>query len=453
MSAARRTALGSVAAAAALVALKLGVGLEAHSLGLVSEAVHSGTDLVAALLTFLALGVADRPADSGHPYGHGKAEHLAALAEAAFLSLASVFIGWRAIDRLFQSGQEHVHVTTTVLATIVVVIVLDAARATVSWRAAVRTSSAALSSNALHFATDLAGSLAVLVGLLLARAGHSAGDSIAALFVAVLVLAAAGRLMRTNIDVLMDRAPAAADAVAREAIAALSPAVQLRRLRMRHAGGRKFADVVIGVSSAAPVGEGHAAADAVEAALEQALPGSDVVVHVEPLIDPSLRERARAASASVPGVGEIHNLRVLEVGGSSELSLHLKLPGAATLDQAHELAEQLETAILASVPELDAVQSHLEPLSESAAGLEVAGDRETIERLVRQVTGSPPRLVRLLRTDEGLIAFLTLGLEGSSSLLAAHTRASEIEARVRSELPEIAEVIVHTEPAPAPRLA
>src|ERR687889_2656764 len=94
----RRTALVSVAAAAALVALKLATGLATGSLGLVSEAVHSGTDLVAALLTFFAVGVAARPADTGHPYGHGKAEHLAALAEAAILVLASLLIAGRAVS-------------------------------------------------------------------------------------------------------------------------------------------------------------------------------------------------------------------------------------------------------------------------------------------------------------------------------------------------------------------
>src|SRR5436305_15337826 len=100
----RRTALVSVVAAVALIALKLGAGLPSHSLGLVSEAAHSGTDLIAALLTFFAVGVAVRPADPGHQYGHGKAEHLAALAEGAILVVASAFIVWNAIDRLGNGG-------------------------------------------------------------------------------------------------------------------------------------------------------------------------------------------------------------------------------------------------------------------------------------------------------------------------------------------------------------
>jgi cation diffusion facilitator family transporter len=443
----RRAALMSVGAAAALVLLKLTVGLAANSLGLVSEAVHSGTDLVAALLTFFALGVAGRPADVSHQYGHGKAEHLAALAEASFLTLASVLIGFRAIERLTADTKPTVHVTWYVLVTVLVVIVVDASRASVSWRVSQRTGSAALSSNALHFASDLAGSFAVLVGLLLARAGYPGGDAVAALFVAVLVVLAALRLIRVNVDVLMDRAPLGAEEAARAAIVALGPEVELRRLRMRHAGGRQFADVVIGVAPSAGVGQGHAAADAVEDAVQRALPGADVVVHVEPGSESDLRERVHAAAAAVPAVREIHNVSLVDVNGRTELSLHVKLPGGMTLAEAHDAAEQLEAAIRQAVPAVDVVQTHLEPLTQVSEGEEVAGDAPAVERIVRAATGAPPRELRFLRTDAGLVAFLTLGLDAGSSLDDAHTQASEIEARIRAEAPEIADVVVHTEPA------
>jgi divalent metal cation (Fe/Co/Zn/Cd) transporter len=247
--------------------------------------------------------------------------------------------------------------------------------------------------------------------------------------------------------VLMDRAPAGAEATARAAIAALGPLVELRRLRMRQAGGRQFADVVIGVAPSAAVGQGHAAADAVEAAVEHALPGSDVVVHVEPGGEADLRERVHAAAAAVPAIREIHNVSLVEVNGRNELSLHVKLPGGMTLAEAHEAAEHLEEAIRRAVPELDAVQTHLEPLTEPSEGEEVAGDAPAIVRIVVDATGFPPRALRFLRTDAGLVAFLTLSLDPGSSLDDAHARASEIEARIRLEAPDIADVVVHTEPA------
>ena len=446
MSPQRRTALVSIVAACVLIAVKLVAGLATHSLGLLSEAAHSGTDLIAAILTFVALGVAVRPADTGHPYGHGKAEHLAALAEAAILVVASLLIAWRALGRLFGSNPTQVDPRWYALVVIALVIVVDFVRASVSFRAGRRYRSPALQANALHFASDLAGSTAVLAGLAAARAGYDWADSAAALFVAALVLVAAARLMRLNVDVLMDRVPPDAQEAALAAIAAL-PGIELRRLRMRQAAGRQFADVVIGVPPAAAVGQGHAAADAVEAAVHGALPGSDVVVHVEPQQDEAaLRERVLAAAQRVPRVREIHNLIVLSVGNATEVSLHLKLPGDLPLEDAHEVATEVERAIVESVPEVDAVQTHLEPLAEAGEGRDVAGDRDLVERIVREETGGPPRELRFVRTGDGLLAYLTLGLDPSTSLAEAHTRASEIEERIRRERPEIADVVVHTEP-------
>jgi len=446
MSPQRRTALVSVAAASLLIAVKLTSGLASGSLGLVSEAVHSGTDLVAALLTFFAVGYAIRPADAAHPYGHGKAEHLTALAEAAILSLVSIGVAAVAIGRLVGWISSEVDPHWWTFLAVGIVIAIDCSRTLVSLRAARRFASPALFSNALHFGGDLAGTMAVLGGLVAASLGWPAGDSLAALFVAVLVLSAATRLMKVNVDVLMDRTPAAAEAAARAAIAQVQPGVDLRRLRLRQAAGRHFADVVIGVSPGAAVGQGHAAADRVEEALHRALPGSDVVVHVEPGDEAALRERALAAALVVPRVREVHNLSVLSVGDGTEISLHLKLPGELSLDEAHAVAEQVEAAIREAVPEVAGVQTHIEPLAEEAVGQEVEADSSAVERIVVEATGSAPRALRFLRTDEGLVVLLTLGLAGDETLHGAHSSASTVEERIRGELADVADVIVHTEP-------
>jgi cation diffusion facilitator family transporter len=443
----RRTALVSVFAALALIALKLGAGLASGSLGLISEAIHSGTDLVAALLTFFALGVAGRPADPGHPYGHGKAEHLAALAEAAILVGASLFISYRAISNLVGSSESKVEATWYAFLVLGIVIVVDASRTLVSLRGARAYRSAALQSNALHFGSDMAGSIAVLVGLSLASAGYREADSLAALFVAVLVLVAAGRLMRGNVDVLMDRSPPDADAAAREAIQQVKPPVELRRLRLRRSAGRHFADVVIGVPPGAAVGQGHAAADRVEQAVQKALPESDVVVHVEPRTEKALRERVHAAALGVQRVREVHNVRVVTVDGGIEVGLHLKLPGDLSLEEAHDVASEVERAISSELPNVVRVQTHLEPLREAATGERTAPpDRRGVIEAVQEVTGEAPRDARLVRTDEGLLAFVTLRVRPDLTLAEAHTLASEVEERIRERRPEIADVVVHTEP-------
>jgi cation diffusion facilitator family transporter len=445
MSPQRRTALASIVAALVLIALKLGAGLASGSLGLVSEAIHSGTDLVAALLTFFAVGVAGRPADPGHPYGHGKAEHLAALAEAAILVVASLFISYRAIEHLTGSAERDVEATWYAFLVIGIVIVVDASRTLVSWRGSRRYGSAALEASALHFGSDLAGSVAVLIGLTFVAAGYPGADSLAALFVAVLVLLAAARLMRSNVDVLMDRTPDEAHAAAREAIAGVEPPVELRRLRLRRSAGRHFADVVIGVPPGAAVGQGHAAADRVERAVQDALPESDVVVHVEPRTEEALRERILAAALDVPRVREVHNLRVVTVNGGVEVGVHIKLPGELPLADAHEVASQVERAIAHAVPAVVSVQTHLEPLREPAAGERLTeADARAVTAIVRELTGEPPREVRFIETADGVLLFVTVRV-ARSSLAEAHERASEIEERIRAEV-DVADVVVHTEP-------
>ena len=317
----------------------------------------------------------------------------------------------------------------------------------VSSRTARAYDSEALRANALHFGSDFAGTLAVLAGLVAAALGFPAGDSLAALFVSALVVLAAVRLGRRNVDVLMDRSPEDAARIARQAVTALEPPVELRRLRLRSAGGELFADVVIGVAPGAAVGQGHAAADRVEAALRDALPGIDVVVHVEPRgAHGDVRERVLAAAVTVSQVREVHNLVLLEVGEGIEVSLHLKLPGDLPLDRAHDIAEQVEEAILGEVAEVTSVQTHLEPLKEAIAGEEITVDAAAVEAAVRAETGADPRELRFVRTDDGVVAFLTLALGGDESLAQAHARANAVEERVRETVPGVADVVVHTEP-------
>jgi cation diffusion facilitator family transporter len=452
-----RSALASVVAAAFLVTLKLVAGLVSGSLGLVAEAVHSGTDLVAALLTFLALRVAVRPPDRDHPYGHGKAEHLAALGEGGFLVLASAFIGIQAVTRLIDGAHGELDPQWWTFAVLGVVLVVDVSRLVVSRRAAVRHGSPALASNALHFASDMVGTVAVLLGLVLARAGTPEADSLAALAVAVLVVVAAVRLMRQNVDVLMDATPEEAQDAARQAILDAEPEIELRRLRVRAAAGRNFVEATVAVPPDAALGEGHAVADSIEEAVSEALPGSDVVVHVEPAAptDGDLRERASAAALTVRGVREVHNVRVVDVGGRPELSLHLKLPADLGLGAAHDIACAVEAAIHDAVPEVVDIHTHIEPLSPDAAGEEprhadVAAEAEAVRQVVRDVTGREPEGLRFRNGEEGLVTLLTVRLAGDQTLDDAHRAASEIERRVRERAPRIAEVIVHTEPAETP---
>jgi divalent metal cation (Fe/Co/Zn/Cd) transporter len=148
----------------------------------------------------------------------------------------------------------------------------------------------------------------------------------------------------------------------------------------------------------------------------------------------------------VPRVREVHNLALVEVDGHPELSLHVKLPGDLSLDEAHEIAEAVEAAIREAVPEIGGVQTHIEPLTEASAGREVDADSAVVEQIVLEATGEAPRELRFLRTGAGLVVFLTLAVAGQTRLDDAHDRASVIEEEIRRRLPDVDDVIVHTEP-------
>jgi cation diffusion facilitator family transporter len=446
----QRTTVLSIAAAALLVGLKLGVGLATGSLGLVSAGIESSGDVIAAVLTFFAVRLGGRPADREHPYGHRRAENLGALGESTILLAGAAVVAVEAVRQLINSASPP-SVHGYMFAVLAVAVVVDLTRMLASRRTAARYGSAALRANAFHFAGDLAGSLAVVAGLLLVRAGFDQGDSVAALLVAAIICATAVRLVAENANVLMDRTPAGARASAEAAIARLGADVELSRLRLRESAGRYFADVVVTVPPGRAVVEGHLAADEIEAALADALPGSDVVVHVEPRrrgLD--ARERVLAIALAEPEVLEAHDISIFEQDGSLNVSLHLKFPADLQLRAASEVAGRIEQAIHAGLGAV-AVQTHLEPLERPLAARSPAARDEghtlrTIELVVREQTGSGPRAVKMFTTDVGRVVFLTLGVERDASLSGAHELAGELEDELRQRIPGIADVVIHTEP-------
>ncbi|HSD76022.1 MAG TPA: cation transporter dimerization domain-containing protein [Solirubrobacteraceae bacterium] len=223
---------------------------------------------------------------------------------------------------------------------------------------------------------------------------------------------------------------------------------------MREAGGRHFVDAVVGVRADAAIGQGHAVADSVEAAVRGALPGSDVVVHVEPDgTAADLRERASGAALTVRGVREVHNVLVSTVDGARrELSLHLKLPAHLSLDEAHAVATRVEQAILAAAPEIDDVHTHIEPLAGGEADVAEAGAElrhvdAVVRGVVRERTGRAPRDVRLRRDERGVVALVAVTLPAGAPLGAAHEAATQIEREIRRAAPVVVEAVIHTEPA------
>jgi cation diffusion facilitator family transporter len=447
MSTARRTALLSFLAALALVATKLLVGLATSSLGILAEALHSGLDAVAALLSLYAVGVAERPPDEQHQYGHGKAQHLAALSEAAILAAVAIWIGFEAVMRL-RSGGGDVQPEWYAFVLLFGVLIVDAARWSVSFRTGTRERNAALLASAWHFASDFAGTTAVLIGLALVSAGYPRADAVAALTVAALVLVAAARLALRNIDALMDRAPSGLDRQIGQIAQAVPGVAEVRSVRVREAGGESFADVVIGVSRLEGLERSHQTMDQVEDAVRSQIGPAQVTVHVEPSTGAEApNERVAAAALRVPGVVETHNISVLEQGtGGRAITLHVRLPEDMPMREAALTVEQLKREIRSEFG-VARVYAHVEP---SALGAQPARDigaeqpqlvRAASEAVTR-VAGQGAAEVVVYRQGERLLVVTSLRAEPGRSVREAHVLASRVEDAVRDALDSVDDVIV-----------
>lgn len=459
----------SVAAALVLTGLKLAAGLWSGSLAVLAEAAHSALDLGASLLTYLAVRWAGRPSDREHPYGHGRIENLAALVQASLLALTAGAIGYRSLLRL-ALGSPPLHLAPWAMAVMALSMAVDFWRSRRLREAGLRYRSQVLLADALAFRADMWGSAVVLAGVAVAYAGRGtpaaarwqAADAVAALVVAAMVALSSLRLARQALDLLIDRSPVEVADRMERAVRAVPGVIDAGPLRLRQAGGRFFADVVVRVPRSLSLARAHDISEAVEDALRRVEPLTDAVVHVEPAAaeDESPAEAVRAVADAL-GLRS-HHERVFRVADGVAISLHLELPAHVSLDAAHRAADRLERALRRAIPGVRAVDIHLEPQTpaqppqreEAAAEAQLA---RQIRRLAEEVSGQPCGEVRLYREGVGKGArwhvAVTCRFPPDAELGEVHERTERVELEIRRLVPRAGEVVVHAEPGGGERPA
>jgi cation diffusion facilitator family transporter len=356
----RRVALTSVFAAVFLTGLKLIVGLLTRSLGILAEALHSGLDLLAALVTFVAVRAADRPADADHHYGHDKIESLSALVESGLLFFTSGWVIYEAVRRIVSRGPE-VSVNFYSIGVMVISIVIDFGRSRALSRAAKKYSSQALEADALHFSTDIFSSLVVIVGLVLVKLGFKLGDPLVALGVSVFVTLSAVRLTIRAVHVLMDRAQQSDVKFVQEAIAAVRDLDSYSRLRIRRGGHKTFVDLTIRVDDNLPLAQAHEVTELLEREIARRIAYSDVVVHIEPsgfggsimvqteegrINRPDILDQiSRILNEHMAQFVSYHDVEADTAGHEPTITFHLVMPEEAKVKDTHDFCDHLEQDI------------------------------------------------------------------------------------------------------------
>jgi cation diffusion facilitator family transporter len=454
-----RVALSSVLAAVLLTGLKIAVGLATGSLGVLAEALHSSLDFAAAAMTYAAVRWAELPADDDHLYGHGKVESFSALFETVLLVVTCGWIIYEAVERLFFRESA---VTPSLAAFVVmfVSIIVDISRSRALLRVAKKHKSQALEADALHFSTDIWSSAVVILGLALVSCGSLFGgralwthaDSLAALSVAGIVLWVSARLGKATVDALLDRAPAG---LAREiaTLAARVPGVlACRRVRLRSVGPTVFVDMSVDVAHSAPFEQVNAIVSEVERRVQEQHAQADVVVRVYPVEVPSEGWDARIQAIAGRMGMTVHEVQVSENPGHRLITFHLEVSPELSLADAHGVADRLEKQVKSELDGHNDIVTHIEPQTPQCLSHELATDvQPRVLAVLHKVVGDVPALrsfhaISVRQVGERLAVTMHCVFDAQLPIGEVHRFATLIETRLKTALPEIADVHTHVEP-------
>ncbi|MFH0991135.1 MAG: cation diffusion facilitator family transporter [bacterium] len=445
-------ALSSVVAAVFLTAFKLYIGIETNSLGILSEAAHSGLDLLAAIITLVAVSVADKPADEEHQYGHGKIENISAFVETLLLVLTCTWIIWEAVDRLITHSH---HVEANVWSYIVMgtAIVIDYSRSRALYRVARKYNSQALEADALHFSSDIWSSLTVLGGLAFVSFGYPIFDSVAAIVVAFIVLFVSYQLGRRTIDALMDRVPHAEKMKIEEAIRSVKGIEKLRSIRLRASGPKIFVDTTVAIRRTLPFERAHAIMDNIELAVRDAEPNADVIIHGEPAEtqDETIIEKIRMIVVN-KGLRPPHNLEVYLTDGKYYIDFDVEYEKGHSFAEAHSITSDIEQEIQQQLKPVGKVTIHMEEYHPAERELSnVTASELKLSKEIQAVVEKHKGVLTckdltLLQEGPQYTATLTCHLEHSKTLGEVHSIISEIEGILFKRFKQLRRITIHAEP-------
>jgi cation diffusion facilitator family transporter len=454
----QRVARHSMAAAAVMTLLKIGAGLLSGSLGVLSDAAHSGLDLVGAALTYFSVHVSDKPADEDHTYGHGKIENLSAFSEAGLMALSCAWIIWEAVQRIFYHAVELHHSLWPVLV-LATSIGVDIWRSRQLRAVAVRTGSPALATDAFHFASDIWATAAVLVGLGAAWVGDRFqigalryADPAAALVVSLMILRMTVRLGHEAVAALVDEIPAETRRRLVREVERVDGVLAVERARVRRAGAGYFADVTLALPRRYTFEHTGELVEAATAAVQRALPGADVVIHTIPRETKaeSIFDRVRAVAAR--NNVSVHELSIQTHHGRLQVELHVELDETLALRDAHNFVTAMEGEILRNVPEVDSVLTHIEsePATIEQPEEELVEDRR-LEQALRSAAAAFLEIVDVHditvgRTGEHISLTCHCTLPDELPMSRVHQVITALEDRFKLGCPEVFRVTIHPEP-------
>ncbi len=454
----RSVAANSVFAAVVITGMKLVVGFTTGSLGILSEAAHSGLDLIASLLTYFSVSVSDKPADADHQYGHGKIENFSAFVETGLLLITCAWIMYEATLRLFFRRIE-IEPSIAAFAVMLISMAVDWWRSRILGRIATKYDSQALEADALHFSTDIWSAGVVVLGLALVLLGRTYhidwlrdSDPIAALFVAGVVVSVSWRLARRTVDALLDAAPAGVRSQIYDAVSRLDGVLEVDRVRIRRAGNRYFADLVVGLARTVTFQRSGQLTTAVTDAVRKILPDADVTVQPLPRAQGSENIFDRIRAVATRRNLNVHDISVQDFDGRLHVEQHIELDERMTLKEAHDQVTELEADMQRDVPEIAEILTHIESEPATIEKPEQWQGDAALESRLKAVAAQFPEILDVhefvfKRVRDRVYLSCHCTLSDDLSLARVHDLQTELEIRFKHDAPELFRVLIHPEPS------
>jgi cation diffusion facilitator family transporter len=454
----KSVALNSVFAAILITSLKVVVGIYTGSLGILSEAAHSGLDLIAAVITFMSVRVSDKPADADHQFGHGKVENFSAFIETGLLLLTCVWIVYEAGKRLFFHSVE-IRPSAWAFVVMFISIIIDLWRSRRLKRIAIRYDSQALQADALHFSTDVWSSSVVILGLVIVsyaersgRIGLLRADPISALFVAAIVVWVSWRLARQTIDALLDAAPAGIRVQIIDHVAAVNGVLEIERVRIRRAGNHYFVDLNIALSRQVTFQRSGLVADTARKAVREVLPEADVDVIAIPRAGREENIFDRIRGVATRNNWYVHDISIQEIGGKLHVEQHVELDEQLTMMQAHDLVTRLEAEIRGEVREISSILTHIESEPARIEHTERIEREARLEKQLLEISSHFKEIhdmhdIIFKRVGGRLYVSCHCTFDDAMKLARVHEIQTELEIAFKHAHPELFRVLIHPEPA------
>lgn len=434
-----------------LVIAKVAIAYISNSVGVFSEALNNGLDLVTVFIAFLAIRISIRPPDKDHTYGHGKYENLSAGIELIIISLLSLFIIYKSIIRIIYRDF-YLNLNNYIFIVLVFSIVLNIIRVFFVGRAARRYSSFLFEAEFLNYSSDIAISTIVIIGLLLARAGYLLADPIASIIIGIIVFIFTLRLSVKVVRNLLDYVPVEVTERINKILGSVKEIKKINEMRVHEVGNIKFINLDVSLAENLYLSQVEKIKKSIKVNISKEVPGAKIILETKTDFSSiNMTSKIKEIILNHENIKDIHDTTIYEVGGRFDLSTHIMLKKDLQLDETEVLTKKIEDEIKMKIPDLRSIYIHIEEnRGEESFRDTTVMSMDLIEKIKSEISeyvnpGTCHNFTILERNNIYNIAF-HCRLSRELRVEQAHIVITSIEDLIKKKINNIGDISIHMEP-------